>query len=235
EKNKIGKDNNQLFFLSHCTAGTELSANQDEETEHETFQMEMEQDSQRFAFRTFSGKYWVLGPGGIQASISQPNKDSWFDMEWHGRQVALKAPNGKYVAPRKNGQLAAQADIAGEVEKFVLKIINRPLLVLRGEYGFMGVRKGSPALDGNRSSHDVFQLHFADGAYTIQDGAGRSWVVDDQGAVSLGPDGTPFLLQLCNNGRLALQAPNGRYVGSDQAGRVTANGEEPTGANTWEF
>uniref|UniRef100_UPI00358FC22F fascin-like n=1 Tax=Myxine glutinosa TaxID=7769 RepID=UPI00358FC22F len=93
---------------------TELSANQDEETEHETFQMEMEQDSQRFAFRTFSGKYWVLGPGGIQASVSQPNKDSWFDMEWHGRQVALKAPNGKYVAPRKNGQLAAQGDIAGE-------------------------------------------------------------------------------------------------------------------------
>lgn len=41
-----------------------------------------------------------------------------FEMEWHGRRVALKASNGRYVCMKKNGQLAAISDFVGEHSAF---------------------------------------------------------------------------------------------------------------------
>lgn len=38
----------------------------------------------------------------------------YFDIEWRGKKITLRASNGKYVAAKKNGQLAASIDSAGE-------------------------------------------------------------------------------------------------------------------------
>lgn len=37
----------------------------------------------------------------------------YFDIEWRGKRLTLRAANGKYVAAKKNGQLAATMDSAG--------------------------------------------------------------------------------------------------------------------------
>lgn len=38
----------------------------------------------------------------------------YFDIEWREKRITLRAANGKYVAAKKNGQLAATIDSAGE-------------------------------------------------------------------------------------------------------------------------
>lgn len=57
---------------------------------------------------------------------------------------------------------------SGEDEQFVLKLINRPILVLRGENGFVCHHKNSNTLDASRSVYDIFSLLFSDGAYHIK-------------------------------------------------------------------
>ncbi|KAM7232511.1 hypothetical protein CapIbe_017272 [Capra ibex] len=240
--------------------GVNVSANQDEELDHETFLMQIDQETKKCTFYSSTGGYWTLVThGGIQATATQVSENTMFEMEWRGRRVALKASNGRYVCMKKNGQLAAISDFvgehtppalgslglsvpqalvspAGEDEEFTLKLINRPILVLRGLDGFVCHRRGSNQLDTNRSVYDVFHLSFSDGAYQIRGRGGGFWHTGSHGSVcSDGERAEDFLFEFRERGRLAIRARSGKYLRGGASGLLRADADAPAGVALWEY
>ncbi|TRY65808.1 hypothetical protein DNTS_024085 [Danionella cerebrum] len=222
---KVGKDELFVMEQSHpqvvLTAGNDrnvstrqgmdLSANQDEEGDQETFQMEISKDTKKSA-------------------------NCYFDIEWRGKKITLRATNGKYVAAKKNGQLAATIDSAGETEEFLMKLINRPLIVLRGEHGFIGCRRVTGTLDSNRSSYDVFGLEFRDGAYSLRDSTGKYWMVGSESNVlSSSDEPVDFFLEFCDYNKVAIKSVEGKYLKGDHAGVLKANAEDLDSSTMWEY
>ncbi|XP_058560933.1 fascin-2 isoform X2 [Neofelis nebulosa] len=159
-----------------------------------------------------------------------------FEVEWRGRRVALKASNGRYVCMKKNGQLAATSDFVGEDEEFILKLINRPILVLRGLDGFVCHRRGSNQLDTNRSVYDVFRLSFSDGAYHIRGRGGGFWYTGSHGSVcSDGERAEDFLFEFRERGRLAIRTRSGKYLRGGASGLLRADADAPAGVALWEY
>eukprot|EP00063_Salmo_salar_P070774 XP_014045609.1 PREDICTED: fascin-like [Salmo salar] len=158
-------------------------------------------------------------------------------MEYCGKKLTLRAANGKYVAAKKNGQLAATIDVAGESEEFLMKLINRPIIVLRGEHGFIGCRKVTGTLDSNRSSYDCFTLTFREGPYSLQDSTGKFWMVGNEASVVSSSD-TPvdFLLEFCDYNKVAIRSvADGKYLHGDHAGVLKANADDLETATLWEY
>ncbi|KAI4832425.1 hypothetical protein KUCAC02_015394 [Chaenocephalus aceratus] len=249
---RVGKD--ELFGLerSHAqvvlTAGNErnvstrqgidLSANQDEEGDQEVFQLEMSREDRKCAFRTAAGKYWTLtASGGLQCTASTKSADSYFELEWRDGRVCVRAANNKYVIAKRNGHLAATVDTTGEAEQFLMKLINRPIIVLRGEHGFIGARKaGMATLDSNRASYDVFQLEFHNGAYALKDSQGKYWCVGEDTAVGCsGSTPVQFLFEFCDLNKMAIRALGGKYLKGDHAGGLKASADSLDSATLWEY
>ncbi|NXJ72278.1 FSCN2 protein, partial [Rostratula benghalensis] len=174
--------------------------------------------------------------GGSSRRAVQGAANTMFDIEWRGRRVALRASNGRYVCTKKNGQLAAVSEAVGEDEEFTLKLINRPMLVLRGEHGFVCYHRGSNLLDSNRSVYDVFHISFSDGAYQIRGQGGKFWYVASSGSVcSDGDLSEDFFFEFRERGRVAIKAKNGRYLRGDPAGTLRADSESVLRATLWEY
>ncbi|XP_059805048.1 fascin-2b isoform X2 [Hypanus sabinus] len=217
--------------------GMNISANQDEETHQETYQMEIDKETKKCILRTHTGNFWTLvAHGGIQSTATEVDANCLFEIVWRGRRIALKANNGKYICTKKNGQLAAVSESAGEDEEFTLRLINRPILVLRGDHGFVSYHKGSSTLDANRSAYDIFQLEFENGAYHIKGSDGKFWYVSSTGTIctdSIIPE--DFYLEFRDHGRLAIKGKSGKYLCGNQAGTLKADADEVDSSSLWEY
>ncbi|XP_076123145.1 fascin-2a isoform X2 [Alosa pseudoharengus] len=217
--------------------GVSISANQDVETDMETFQMEIDKETKKCMFRTNGGNYWTLvSHGEIQSTATEIEANTMFDIQWLDRRVALKASNGKFVCTKKNGQLAAVSDSVGEDEQFLMKLINRPILILHGENGFVCHHKSSNTLDANRSVYDIFALLFSDGAYHIKSGSGKFWYVSSSGLVcSDGDKPEDFFLEFLEHGRIGIKSKSGKYLRGDQGGTLKGDANNVDVSSLWEY
>ncbi|XP_069511248.1 fascin-2 isoform X2 [Ambystoma mexicanum] len=182
----------------------------------------------KLAFKDCVGKYLTpMGPTGTLRSgrSSKPGKDELFDLEESHPQVVFVASNARFVSIRQ-----------GEDEEFIMKLINRPILVLRGDLGFVCYHKSSNTLDANRSTYDVFQIVFHDGAYQIKGLDGKFWYIAGNSTISCDGDmSEDFFFEFREHGRIAIKGKNGNYLRGDQAGSLKADADSVEYATFWEY
>ena len=66
-------------------------------------------------------------------------KDSFFTIDWDDDGCAgIKGTDGKYLSNKATGALISSSSELGDQQKFRIIIVNRPQLVLKSEFGFLG-------------------------------------------------------------------------------------------------
>ena len=77
----------------------DVTANQEEISDHETFQLEQEPSSGKWYLRTMQDRYFTLAPGGgIQAAEKKKTDQALFDLLWQeDGSVCFKAANGNFT------------------------------------------------------------------------------------------------------------------------------------------
>lgn len=103
-------------------------------------------------------KFWFF-------SSNFRSSNGLFEIEWlENGQVAMKASNNKYIQAKMNGSLFAVDDAVTDKSKYYLTIINRPILVLKCDYGFVGFKSSNnPRIECNKASHDAIYLEHSNG------------------------------------------------------------------------
>jgi len=104
-----------------------------------------------------------------------------FTIEWlDDGSVGIKGSNGRYVTARMNGSLYAVSDSLADRERFIMTIVNRPLLVLRCDYGFVGFRTpNNSRYECNKAYYDVIYVEQSNGPAYYLKGSPRPLIIQD--------------------------------------------------------
>jgi fascin 1/2 len=96
-----------------------------------------------------------------------------FSIEYqNGGVIALKASNGRYITAKMNGSLYATCDSISDKERFTMTILNRPILIMKCEYGFWGFKAaGNSRIECNKHNYEFMFLEHTwgdEGVYFIK-------------------------------------------------------------------
>ena len=239
----------QCFFTAHngkmasVKQGIDVTANQTGDlSDKETFQIEFEKRTNDWRIRTCENKYWSLEQAsGIQAANETKSPAGLFSVEFlKDGAVALRASNGKYITARMNGSLYAVSDSVTDKEKFYATIVNRPILVLKCEFGFVAFRTANNArYECNKSFYDVIYVQHtngASGAYHLMGHNGKYWSIDGEGNLNADQGGPQaFIIELRGQAKMAIKAPNGCYLRGESNGIIQAKSPDLQKATMWEY
>lgn len=219
--------------------GIDVTANQDEISDHETFQLEFDKYTKRWYIRTMQDKYWTLeSSAGIQAKADKGTSNSLFSLVWQPEgSVAFIANNGKYVAAKKSGHLFANSDKVDETERFFFYLINRPTLVLKCEQGYVGYKSTSaPKLECNKASYETIHVEKDEKGICFFRGTNNKyWNVSGDG-ISVDSDSPQgFYIELREPSKLCIKTYDGCYVNAEKNGSFKATGTDPNTATLWEY
>lgn len=220
--------------------GVDVTANQDEISDYETFQLEFDAATKRWYIRTMQDKYWTLQSGGaIQANSDRGSSNDLFDLSWQSDgSVAFRANNGKYVAAKKSGHLFANSEVIDENSKFYFYLINRPILVLKCEQGYVGYKSASSArLECNKATYETIQVETGEkGACYFKGVNNMYWRPDGDGSIiadSENPE--PFYLELRDPTKMCIKNGCGEYIVAEKNGVFRIGGGDATNSTLWEY
>merc|ERR1711934_1013029 len=244
-------------FVS-CSIGMDVTANQDEISDNETFQLESQADSAKWNFRTLQDKYFSVQPGGgVQAGEAKRPEQAPLQLVWQDNgTVAMKADNGKFVGAKKSGHLFANVDVLEDNSRFFFYLTNRPIMILKCEQGYVGYRMAtSVKLDCNKASYATFQVERADGGLVHFKGKfrplllrilsthflhpgqnGKYWQVSDGGIACESETPAPgFYLELREPTKVCIKTEGGNYLVEKRNGGFNVGGTDEAEATRWEW
>ncbi|XP_065181160.1 fascin-like [Sycon ciliatum] len=223
------------------TRGTEVAASmsEDEVGDKETFQFEINKETNKWSVRASSKNYWTAAGATIQATAAQRDDACWYDVKWDGQYIMLQTCSGKFVTMKPNGTLATNGEDGDDPKcRFIFTLINRPILVLRGEYGFIQPKSGkSGRYDCNRSGYEVLKMSATRGVYTLVGANGKPWGMDEA-TKSFSADGDADFnvsLELVRHTRMLIKCPNGSYLRGESNGLLGATGAGLDKETLWEY
>lgn len=216
--------------------GVDVSANQDEVEDTEIFQLEYNKPSDNWAFRTCKNICWNLqAGGGVQVKGTDPNKDGFFSIEWQDDgSVGIKGSDGKYLSNKQTGSLYSSSSELGDQQKFKIIIANRPLLVLKSEFGFIGNKSGQYIC--SKAKYDMLSVESTNkDTYVIKGPDGKFVGIGEDGGACSEDCPTEFKFEFCGQSVMGIRAPNGRYLKGEQNGLLKAVAEDKASATLWEY
>lgn len=230
--------------------GVEVAAAQTTSNDEEIFQIQPDEGADTWTFKcrphpdSHQCKYWEVKEGALTATAENTSgPESHFTIEWLGNKVAIKDHSGKYLKQMKNGYIHASGDSASDDDAttYVWEIVNRPRLILRGEYGFVGTLP-SALLQCSVSTPETYAMEISQGFCKISHtGTGKYWTVKGDGSkvVADGSEPTTFTMSLHKDSRMCLMHTGSdgkvKYLTYHQNGDLTMTGDKPTTATLFEY
>jgi len=219
--------------------GVDVTANQEEISNDEKFQLEFDNHTGQWSIRTMKDKYFTLqSGGGLQASETKKTTNALFDLVWQNDgSVSLRANNGKYVAIKKSGHLFANSDEIDERNKYFFYLINRPILVLKCDQGFVGYKiQGSTRLECNKATYETILVERGENGQIFFKGQnGKYWTAGPDGITCDSDVPQGFHLELRDPAKMCIKTVSGEYVMAGKNGGFSASGCDSKEATKWEY
>jgi len=157
-----------------------------------------------------------------------------FTVEFDGPNVMFRAANGNYLSTKMNKYIKADTATPDDSCVFTWTLVNRPRLILRGEFGFINTMP-SGLLECNKSSPEVYNLTVTDGKAAISAQNGKFWKITETGVSATGDKAEDYSLKLFPNSRLAILSEKQQLFTCQQHGALTATGDRVSSASLFEY
>jgi len=235
-------------FLS-IKGGVEVAAVADEVTNTEIFQVEP-QDDGTWILKTMKDKFMGITDGGFNSDCGDASEftnastatgddhhdqqsqsaDTKFTMSYlAGNKVAITASNGKLLKQLMNKQIHAKGDDATSEDcQYVMTIVNRPLLCLRGSFGFVN-KLPSGTLTCKSSVPEYFPTSQGAEGYTLD-----GWTSSDNLINGSGGGGEQYHIELLKESKMAIKF-DGKYLAGKQTGEILFDGASIGPNSVWEY
>jgi fascin 1/2 len=206
-------------------------------TDSERFQLEVDANGKTHLMTNNLTYLMARDDGIIGADAKAQSANTQFNIVWNGPTVQFQhAASGKIVMAKPNGTLVASGDGSEDTSRFEFTIINRPTILLRGQYGFTGLKGASGRVECNRARGTVFHLENKNGAYHLKTEDGGYWGVDQDGVHATSGAPTDFYFEFAQRSKVLIKhADSGKYIKGEQNGGFKATGDSEEINTLWEF
>ncbi|XP_019501655.1 PREDICTED: fascin-3 isoform X1 [Hipposideros armiger] len=137
----------------------EVYATSEHLTPMSLFQFESNKESRTLQLRSTNGCYLAQRRHRIVMADGCPlEPETFFRMYWNCGRIILQSPSGRFLGIAPNSLLMANATIPGSNEEFGILLANRPFLVLRGRYGYVGTSSEHDLMQCNMDQPDCIHL-----------------------------------------------------------------------------